>query len=112
MSKSTAQIRQAFLNFFADKGHQKVSSSSLVPSDDPTLLFTNAGIGYAWSFLTEELKLPKEKLLVTVYSEDDEAFDIWHNDIGIPKEKIIRIATSDNFWSMGDTGPCGPSKPF
>ncbi len=172
MSKSTAQIRQAFLNFFADKGHQKVSSSSLVPSDDPTLLFTNAGmnqfkdvflgteqrkytratssqrcvraggkhndlenvgytarhhtffemlgnfsfgdyfkhqaIGYAWSFLTEELKLPKEKLLVTVYSEDDEAFDIWHNDIGIPKEKIIRIATSDNFWSMGDTGPCGP----
>ncbi|ABG41523.1 alanyl-tRNA synthetase [Paraglaciecola sp. T6c] len=172
MSKSTAQIRQAFLNFFADKGHQKVSSSSLVPSDDPTLLFTNAGmnqfkdvflgteqrkytratssqrcvraggkhndlenvgytarhhtffemlgnfsfgdyfkhqaIGYAWSFLTEVLKLPKDKLLVTVYSEDDEAFDIWHNDIGIPKEKIIRIATSDNFWSMGDTGPCGP----
>ncbi|WP_158770716.1 alanine--tRNA ligase [Paraglaciecola sp. L1A13] len=172
MSKSTAQIRQTFLNFFADKGHQKVSSSSLVPSDDPTLLFTNAGmnqfkdvflgteqrkytravssqrcvraggkhndlenvgytarhhtffemlgnfsfgdyfkkeaIGYAWAFLTEELKLPKDKLLVTIYSEDDEAFDIWHNDIGISKEKIIRIATSDNFWSMGDTGPCGP----
>ncbi|MGY0585854.1 MAG: alanine--tRNA ligase [Paraglaciecola chathamensis] len=172
MSKSTAQIRQAFLNFFADKGHQKVSSSSLVPSDDPTLLFTNAGmnqfkdvflgteqrkytratssqrcvraggkhndlenvgytarhhtffemlgnfsfgdyfkqqaIAYAWTFLTQELKLPKEKLLVTIYSEDDEAFDIWHNEIGVPKEKIIRIATSDNFWSMGDTGPCGP----
>ncbi|MGY8898019.1 MAG: alanine--tRNA ligase [Paraglaciecola sp.] len=172
MSKSTAQIRQAFLNFFADKGHQKVSSSSLVPSDDPTLLFTNAGmnqfkdvflgteqrkytratssqrcvraggkhndlenvgytarhhtffemlgnfsfgdyfkqqaIAYAWKFLTQELKLPKEKLLVTIYSEDDEAFDIWHNEIGVPKEKIIRIATSDNFWSMGDTGPCGP----
>ncbi|WP_339768991.1 alanine--tRNA ligase [uncultured Paraglaciecola sp.] len=172
MSKSTAQIRQTFLNFFADKGHQKVSSSSLVPSDDPTLLFTNAGmnqfkdvflgteqrkytravssqrcvraggkhndlenvgytarhhtffemlgnfsfgdyfkkeaIGYAWAFLTEELKLPKDKLLVTIYSEDDEAFDIWHNDIGISKDKIIRIATSDNFWSMGDTGPCGP----
>lgn len=172
MSKSTAQIRQAFLDFFADKGHQKVSSSSLVPGDDPTLLFTNAGmnqfkdvflgteqrkytravssqrcvraggkhndlenvgytarhhtffemlgnfsfgdyfkhqaIGYAWSFLTEELKLPKDKLLVTVYSEDDEAFDIWHKDIGLPKDKIIRIATSDNFWSMGDTGPCGP----
>ena len=70
--------------------------------------FKHQAIGYAWSFLTEELKLPKEKLLVTVYSEDDEAFDIWHNDIGIPKEKIIRIATSDNFWSMGDTGPCGP----
>ena len=172
MSKSTAQIRQAFLNFFADKGHQKVSSSSLVPSDDPTLLFTNAGmnqfkdvflgteqrkytratssqrcvraggkhndlenvgytarhhtffemlgnfsfgdyfkqqaIAYAWTFLTQELKLPKERLLVTIYSEDDEAFDIWHNEIGVPKEKIIRIATSDNFWSMGDTGPCGP----
>ncbi|MDO6838229.1 alanine--tRNA ligase [Paraglaciecola chathamensis] len=172
MSKSTAQIRQAFLNFFADKGHQKISSSSLVPSDDPTLLFTNAGmnqfkdvflgteqrkytratssqrcvraggkhndlenvgytarhhtffemlgnfsfgdyfkqqaIAYAWTFLTQELKLPKEKLLVTIYSEDDEAFDIWHNEIGVPKEKIIRIATSDNFWSMGDTGPCGP----
>ncbi|MFQ3236573.1 MAG: alanyl-tRNA synthetase [Paraglaciecola sp.] len=172
MSKSTAQIRQTFLAFFADKGHQQVSSSSLVPSDDPTLLFTNAGmnqfkdvflgteqrnytravssqrcvraggkhndlenVGYtarhhtffemlgnysfgdyfktqaiefAWQFLTVELGLAKEKLLVTVYAQDDEAYDIWHQQIGIPKDKIIRISTSDNFWSMGDTGPCGP----
>jgi alanyl-tRNA synthetase len=172
MSKSTAEIRQAFLDYFAMKGHQKVSSSSLVPGDDPTLLFTNAGmnqfkdvflgseqrdytraassqkcvraggkhndlenVGYtarhhtffemlgnfsfgdyfkvdaikfAWDFLTKELGLPKEKLLVTVYFEDDEAYDIWANDIAIPQEKIIRISTSDNFWSMGDTGPCGP----
>lgn len=172
MSKSTAQIRQAFLAFFADKGHQQVFSSSLVPSDDPTLLFTNAGmnqfkdvflgteqrnytravssqkcvraggkhndlenvgytarhhtffemmgnfsfgdyfkkqaIQYAWQFLTVELGLPKEKLLVTIYSEDDEAYDIWHQQIGVPEDKIIRISTSDNFWSMGDTGPCGP----
>jgi alanyl-tRNA synthetase len=172
MTITTAEIRSAFLDFFSKHGHQKVDSSSLVPIDDPTLLFTNAGmnqfkdvflgsdkrsysravssqrcvraggkhndlenVGYtarhhtffemlgnfsfgdyfkteairfAWQFLTEELKLPKEKLLVTVYAEDDEAFDIWANDIGIPKEKIIRIGTSDNFWSMGDTGPCGP----
>ncbi|MFQ3197075.1 MAG: alanyl-tRNA synthetase [Paraglaciecola sp.] len=172
MSKSTAQIRQTFLAFFADKGHQQVSSSSLVPSDDPTLLFTNAGmnqfkdvflgteqrnytravssqkcvraggkhndlenVGYtarhhtffemlgnysfgdyfktqaiqfAWQFLTVELGLPKEKLLVTIYAEDDEAYDIWHQQIGVPADKIIRISTSDNFWSMGDTGPCGP----
>lgn len=172
MTLSTAQVRGAFIEFFAKHGHQSVSSSSLIPHDDPTLLFTNAGmnqfkdvflgaekrnysravssqrcvraggkhndldnVGYtarhhtffemlgnfsfgdyfkteaihfAWNFLTEELKLPKEKLLVTVYSEDDEAYSIWLNDIGIPAEKIIRIATSDNFWSMGDTGPCGP----
>ena len=172
MIKSTAEIRSAFLDYFASQGHQKVASSSLVPADDPTLLFTNAGmnqfkdvflgadkraytravssqrcvraggkhndlenVGYtarhhtffemlgnfsfgdyfkqdairfAWTFLTENLQLPKEKLLVTVYAEDDEAFDIWANDIGVPKDKIIRIATSDNFWSMGDTGPCGP----
>ncbi|MBT1064960.1 alanine--tRNA ligase [Bowmanella sp. Y26] len=172
MTISTAEIRSAFLDYFARHGHQKVSSSSLVPADDPTLLFTNAGmnqfkdvflgaekraytravssqrcvraggkhndlenVGYtarhhtffemlgnfsfgdyfkkeaialAWNFLTDELKLPKEKLLVTVYAEDDEAFDIWEKEIGIPKEKIIRIGTSDNFWSMGDTGPCGP----
>ncbi|WP_133469270.1 alanine--tRNA ligase [Paraglaciecola marina] len=172
MSKSTADIRRAFLDFFAARGHQKVSSSSLVPGNDPTLLFTNAGmnqfkdvflgsesrsynkavssqrcvraggkhndlenvgytarhhtffemlgnfsfgdyfkadaIQYAWTFLTEELGLPKEKLLVTVYHEDDEAFDLWANTIGVPEEKIIRISTSDNFWSMGDTGPCGP----
>ncbi|GAB3034598.1 alanine--tRNA ligase [Bowmanella dokdonensis] len=160
------------MDYFARHGHQKVSSSSLVPADDPTLLFTNAGmnqfkdvflgaekraysravssqrcvraggkhndlenvgytarhhtffemlgnfsfgdyfkkeaIAFAWDFLTKELKLPKEKLLVTVYAEDDEAFDIWEKDIGVPKDKIIRIGTSDNFWSMGDTGPCGP----
>jgi alanyl-tRNA synthetase len=172
MSMTTAEIRGAFLDYFAKNGHQTVSSSSLVPNNDPTLLFTNAGmnqfkdvflgaekrnyvravssqrcvraggkhndlenVGYtarhhtffemlgnfsfgdyfkidairfAWAFLTEELKLPKEKLLVTVYAEDDEAFDIWANEIGMPEDKIIRIGTSDNFWSMGDTGPCGP----
>ncbi|MGB3725124.1 MAG: alanine--tRNA ligase [Glaciecola sp.] len=172
MTRSTADIRRAFLDFFAAKQHQEVATSSLVPIDDPTLLFTNAGmnqfkdtflgteqrnysratssqrcvraggkhndlenVGYtarhhtffemlgnfsfgdyfkkeaiqfAWTFLTSELGLPKEKLLVTVYSEDDEAYNIWLNDIGVPADKIIRIATSDNFWSMGDTGPCGP----
>jgi alanyl-tRNA synthetase len=172
MTRSTAQVRRAFLDFFVNKQHQEVATSSLVPHDDPTLLFTNAGmnqfkdvflgtekrnytratssqrcvraggkhndlenVGYtarhhtffemlgnfsfgdyfkkdaitfAWTFLTEELGLSKEKLLVTVYHEDDEAFDIWENHIGVPKDRIIRIATSDNFWSMGDTGPCGP----
>ncbi len=172
MSKTTAQIRRAFFDFFTDKGHQLVSSCSLVPANDPTLLFTNAGmnqfkdvflgtekrsysravssqrcvraggkhndlenvgytarhhtffemlgnfsfgdyfkteaIEYAWAFLTEELKLPPEKLLVTIYHDDEEAFDIWSNKIGLPSDKIIRISTSDNFWSMGDTGPCGP----
>ncbi|WP_100642093.1 alanine--tRNA ligase [Alteromonas facilis] len=172
MTLSTAQIRGKFIDFFAKQGHQAVASSSLIPHDDPTLLFTNAGmnqfkdvflgtdkrsysravssqrcvraggkhndldnVGYtarhhtffemlgnfsfgdyfkkeaiqfAWTFLTDELQLPKEKLLVTVYSEDDEAYNIWLNDIGVPAEKIIRISTSDNFWSMGDTGPCGP----
>ncbi len=172
MSMSTAAIRSAFLDFFASKGHQKVTSSSLVPGNDPTLLFTNAGmnqfkdvflgsekrsyqratssqrcvraggkhndlenVGYtarhhtffemlgnfsfgdyfkseaiqfAWDFLTNELKLPKDKLLVTVYHEDNEAYDIWHKTIGLSADKIIRIDTSDNFWSMGDTGPCGP----
>ena len=172
MTLSTADLRNKFIEYFKSHGHQAVSSSSLVPADDPTLLFTNAGmnqfkdtflgtekrsytravssqrcvraggkhndlenVGYtarhhtffemlgnfsfgdyfkkeaiefAWNFLTVEIGLPKEKLLVTVYSEDDEAFDIWENHIGVPKEKIIRISTSDNFWSMGDTGPCGP----
>ncbi|OJF67407.1 alanine--tRNA ligase [Alteromonas sp. V450] len=172
MTLSTADLRNKFLDYFKSHGHQTVASSSLVPADDPTLLFTNAGmnqfkdcflgaekrsytravssqrcvraggkhndlenVGYtarhhtffemlgnfsfgdyfkkeaiefAWNFLTKEIGLPKEKLLVTVYSEDDEAFDIWENHIGVPKEKIIRISTSDNFWSMGDTGPCGP----
>ena len=172
MTLSTADLRKTFIDYFNRQGHQAVSSSSLVPADDPTLLFTNAGmnqfkdvflgkdkrsytravssqrcvraggkhndlenvgytarhhtffemlgnfsfgdyfkkdaIAFAWTFLTEELKLPKEKLLVTVYAEDEEAFRIWEEDIGVPKEKIIRISTSDNFWSMGDTGPCGP----
>ncbi|WP_137167724.1 alanine--tRNA ligase [Salinimonas lutimaris] len=172
MTLSTADIRQRFIDYFKGHGHQPVASSSLVPADDPTLLFTNAGmnqfkdlflgaetrsytravssqrcvraggkhndlenVGYtarhhtffemmgnfsfgdyfkteaiefAWNFLTKEVGLPKEKLLVTVYQEDDEAFDIWENHIGVPKDKIIRINTSDNFWSMGDTGPCGP----
>ncbi|WP_277978167.1 alanine--tRNA ligase [Pantoea endophytica] len=181
MSKSTAEIRQAFLDFFHSKGHQVVASSSLVPNNDPTLLFTNAGmvqfkdvflgqdkrdyarattsqrcvraggkhndlenvgytarhhtffemlgnfsfgdyfkkeaIAYAWELLTGEqwFKLPKERLWVTVYETDDEAFEIWANDIGVPRERIIRIGdnkgsayASDNFWQMGDTGPCGP----
>ncbi|HQS81406.1 MAG TPA: alanine--tRNA ligase [Thiobacillus sp.] len=176
--KSSA-IRQSFLEFFASKGHTIVPSSPLVPGNDPTLLFTNAGmvqfkdvftghdtrpytravssqrcvraggkhndlenvgytarhhtffemlgnfsfgdyfkqdaIKYAWEYLTTVLNLPTEKLWVTVYAEDDEAFDIWHNDIGVPKERIVRIGdnkgaryASDNFWAMGDTGPCGP----
>ncbi|SVZ78307.1 alanyl-tRNA synthetase [Klebsiella pneumoniae] len=181
MSKSTAEIRQAFLDFFHSKGHQVVASSSLVPHNDPTLLFTNAGmnqfkdvflgldkrnysrattaqrcvraggkhndlenvgytarhhtffemlgnfsfgdyfkqdaIKYAWELLTGEnwFALPKEKLWVTVYETDDEAFDIWSNEVGVPRERIIRIGdnkgapfASDNFWQMGDTGPCGP----
>ncbi|MBS1144755.1 MAG: alanine--tRNA ligase [Proteobacteria bacterium] len=175
----SAEIRQQFLDFFASKGHQIVSSSSLVPHEDPTLLFTNAGmnqfkdvflgfdkrpysrattsqkcvraggkhndlenvgytarhhtffemlgnfsfgdyfkrdaIKYAWELLTEVYKLPKEKLMVTVYAEDDEAYDIWNKEVGVPAEKIVRIGdnkgaryASDNFWMMGDTGPCGP----
>lgn len=181
MSKSTAEIRQAFLDFFHSKGHQVVASSSLIPHNDPTLLFTNAGmnqfkdvflgldkrnysrattaqrcvraggkhndlenvgytarhhtffemlgnfsfgdyfkqdaIKYAWELLTGEnwFALPKEKLWVTVYETDDEAFDIWANEVGVPRERIIRIGdnkgapfASDNFWQMGDTGPCGP----
>ncbi|HQR50674.1 MAG TPA: alanine--tRNA ligase [Methylophilaceae bacterium] len=176
---NSKQIRQAFLDFFASKGHTIVASSSLVPHGDPTLLFTNAGmnqfkdvflgfdkrpytraatsqkcvraggkhndlenvgytarhhtffemlgnfsfgdyfkkdaIHYAWELLTEVFKIPADKLTVTVYAEDDEAYDIWANDIGVPKERIIRIGdnkgtryASDNFWMMGDTGPCGP----
>lgn len=172
MVRSTADLRRTFFEYFQKQQHQLVSSSSLVPHDDPTLLFTNAGmnqfkdvflgaekrnytravssqrcvraggkhndlenVGYtarhhtffemlgnfsfgdyfkvdaikfAWQFLTGELGLDKDKLLVTVYFEDDEAFDIWENTIGVPAERIIRISTSDNFWSMGDTGPCGP----
>ncbi|MDK4697260.1 alanine--tRNA ligase [Kingella negevensis] len=177
----TSELRSKYLQFFESKGHKPVRSSSLVPHNDPTLLFTNAGmnqfkdvflgfekrdytrattaqkcvraggkhndlenvgytarhhtffemlgnfsfgdyfkqqaIHYAWEFLTspEWLNIPKEKLLVTVYAEDDEAYNIWHNEIGIPAERIVRIGdnkgakyASDNFWQMGDTGPCGP----
>ena len=177
----SAEIREAFLSFFEEKGHTRVASSSLIPANDPTLLFTNAGmnqfkdcflglekraytrattsqkcvraggkhndlenvgytarhhtffemlgnfsfgdyfkrdaIHYAWEFLTSEkwLKLPKEKLWVTVYATDDEAYDIWTKEVGVPTERMIRIGdnkgapyASDNFWAMGDTGPCGP----
>ena len=177
----TSELRQKFLKFFETKGHTVVHSSSLVPHDDPTLLFTNAGmnqfkdvflgfdkrpysrattaqkcvraggkhndlenVGYtarhhtffemmgnfsfgdyfkrdaihfAWEFLTspEWLSIPKDKLLATVYAEDDEAYNIWLNEIGMPSERIVRIGdnkgakyASDNFWQMGDTGPCGP----
>jgi alanyl-tRNA synthetase len=175
----SSEIRQQFLDFFASKGHQIVASSSLVPHEDPTLLFTNAGmnqfkdvflgfdkrpyarattsqkcvraggkhndlenvgytarhhtffemlgnfsfgdyfkhdaIKYAWELLTEVYKLPADRLWVTVYAEDDEAYDIWTREIGIPVERCIRIGdnkgaryASDNFWMMGDTGPCGP----
>ncbi|MCW2291588.1 alanyl-tRNA synthetase [Pseudomonas sp. BIGb0408] len=177
----SAEIREAFLSFFEEKGHTRVASSSLIPNNDPTLLFTNAGmnqfkdcflglekraytraatsqkcvraggkhndlenVGYtarhhtffemlgnfsfgdyfkrdaihfAWEFLTGEkwLNLPKEKLWVTVYATDDEAYDIWNKEVGVPAERMIRIGdnkgapyASDNFWTMGDTGPCGP----
>lgn len=177
----SAEIREAFLRFFEEKGHTRVPSSSLIPANDPTLLFTNAGmnqfkdcflglekraytrattsqkcvraggkhndlenvgytarhhtffemlgnfsfgdyfkrdaISYAWEFLTSEqwLNLPKEKLWVTVYASDDEAYDIWTKEVGVPAERMVRIGdnkgapyASDNFWAMGDTGPCGP----
>lgn len=179
ITMKVSQIRQAYLDYFAQNGHQIVPSSPVVPGDDPTLLFTNAGmnqfkdvflgfdkrpysrattaqkciraggkhndldnVGYtarhhtffemlgnfsfgdyfkrdaiqfAWGLLTEVFKLPEEKLLVTVYAEDDEAYEIWNKHIGVPAERIIRIGdnkgaryASDNFWMMGDTGPCGP----
>nr|WP_318025930.1 alanine--tRNA ligase [Geoalkalibacter subterraneus] len=165
-------IRARFLKFFEDRGHTVVPSSSLVPHNDPTLLFTNAGmnqfkdcflgrekrpyvraassqkcvraggkhndlenvgrtarhhtffemlgnfsfgdyfkkeaIAFAWEFLTKDLNLDKDKLYVTVYTEDDEAADIWHQQEGVPRERIFRFGEKDNFWSMGDTGPCGP----
>ncbi|MCK9202123.1 MAG: alanine--tRNA ligase [Gallionella sp.] len=175
----SSEIRQKFLDYFASKGHTVVASSSLVPHEDPTLLFTNAGmnqfkdvflgfdkrpytraassqkcvraggkhndlenvgytarhhtffemlgnfsfgdyfkrdaIKYAWELLTEVFKLPKEKLYVTVYAEDDEAYDIWTKEMGLTPDRVIRIGdnkgaryASDNFWMMGDTGPCGP----
>ncbi|TMH12931.1 MAG: alanine--tRNA ligase [Betaproteobacteria bacterium] len=174
-----SEIRSQFLKFFESKGHTVVPSSPVVPGDDPTLLFTNAGMNqfkdvflgfdkrpytraataqkciraggkhndlenvgytarhhtffemlgnfsfgdyfkkdaivYAWELLVEVYKLPKEKLWVTVYAEDDEAYDIWHTTVGVPAERIVRIGdnkgaryASDNFWMMGDTGPCGP----
>lgn len=176
---TTNEIRKTFLEFFEQKGHKIVDSAPLIPANDPTLLFTNAGmvpfkdcflgidkrsytratssqtcvraggkhndlenvgytarhhtffemlgnfsfgdyfkkeaIGYCWELLTEVFKLPKEKLWVTVYAEDDEAYDIWAKDIGFPEDRISRIGdnkgeryASDNFWAMGDTGPCGP----
>ncbi|GAA4897639.1 alanine--tRNA ligase [Ferrimonas pelagia] len=179
MHMTTAELREAFLEYFRSEGHERVASSSLVPHNDPTLLFTNAGmnqfkdcflgaeqrsytraataqrcvraggkhndlenvgftarhhtffemlgnfsfgdyfkqdaIKYAWTFLTEVLQLPKEKLCVTIYETDDEAFEIWTKEMGVPEENLIRIGdnkgapyASDNFWTMGDTGPCGP----
>ncbi|MGH8383811.1 alanine--tRNA ligase [Pseudomonas sp.] len=175
----SAEIREAFLRFFEEQGHTRVASSSLIPGNDPTLLFTNAGmnqfkdcflgqekraytratssqkcvraggknsdlenvgytarhhtffemlgnfsfgdyfkkdaITYAWTFLTKVLNLSEEKLWVTVYASDDEAYDIWTQEIGVPAERMVRIGdnkgapyASDNFWTMGDTGPCGP----
>ncbi|MGN1356416.1 MAG: alanine--tRNA ligase [Succinivibrionaceae bacterium] len=180
MTMTTSEIRTAFLEYFKSQGHQIVASSSLIPQNDPTLLFTNAGmnqfkdvflgkekrpytrattaqkcvraggkhndldnVGYtarhhtffemlgnfsfgdyfkkevipfAWNFLTQVIKLPQDRLTVTVYQEDDEAYNIWHDVVGLPAERIIRIGdnkgaryASDNFWQMGDTGPCGPS---
>jgi len=172
MTISSAELRQSFLDYFRERGHEVVPSSPLVPANDPTLLFTNAGmvqfkdvflgreergytraassqrcvraggkhndlenvgytarhhtffemlgnfsfgdyfkreaIGFAWEFLTQVVKLPSERLWVTVYEEDDEAADIWLKEIGVDPERFSRIGAHDNFWSMGDTGPCGP----
>ncbi len=167
-----SEIRRKFLKYFEKNGHAIVKSSSLIPYNDPTLLFANAGmnqfkdvflgfekrdykratssqkcvraggkhndlenvgktarhhtffemlgnfsfgdyfkegaINFAWEFLTEEIKLEKDKLWVTVYLDDDEAHELWHKKIGVPEERIVRLGEKDNFWSMGDTGPCGP----
>jgi len=172
MAMTGSAIRESFLKFFEGKGHTRVASSSLIPKDDPTLLFTNAGmvqfkncflgvedpgyrraataqkcvraggkhndlenvgvtarhhtffemlgnfsfgdyfkeetIAWAWEYLTEVMKLPKEKLWVTIYRDDDEAFHIWRDKIGLPAERIVRLGEETNFWMMGDTGPCGP----
>src|SRR5919199_5808602 len=166
------EIRATFLDFFAAHGHEKVASSPLVPRNDPSLMFVNAGmvpfknvftgletrpysrasssqkcvraggkhndldnVGYtarhhtffemlgnfsfgdyfkplaielAWNLVTKEFGLPAERLLATVYAEDDEAYDLWRKIASLPEDRVIRIATSDNFWAMGDTGPCGP----
>ncbi len=171
-TNSTTAIRQAFLDFFRERGHEVVPSSPLVPANDPTLLFTNAGmvqfkdvflgnekrsyvraassqrcvraggkhndlenvgytarhhtffemlgnfsfgdyfkreaIAYAWEFLTDVIALPPERLWITVFEDDDEAADIWLKDIGVDPARFSRIGAKDNFWSMGDTGPCGP----
>src|SRR5580698_10293169 len=172
MSRTSAEVRRAFLEFFERQGHQVVPSASLVPQNDPTLMFVNAGmvqfkdvfvgkdvrpykraassqkvirisgkhndlenvgvtarhhtffemlgnfsfgdyfkeeaIAYAWELVHKVFALPAERLIATVYSEDDEAFRLWKKISGLAESKIIRIPTSDNFWSMGDTGPCGP----
>src|SRR5579871_6266809 len=166
------QIRSTFLKFFAGSGHRMVRSSSLVPTNDPTLLFTNAGmnqfknvflgleqrdytravtvqkcvraggkhndlenvgftarhhtffemlgnfsfgdyfkkdaIHFGWELLTKDMGIPKDKLYVTVFQDDDEAADIWHKQEGVPRERIFRFGEADNFWRMGDVGPCGP----
>ncbi|MBU2261273.1 MAG: alanine--tRNA ligase, partial [Proteobacteria bacterium] len=167
-----SEIRESFLRFFEEKGHMRVASSSLVPKDDPTLLFTNSGmvqfkncflgledrgyrraatsqkcvraggkhndlenvgvtarhhtffemlgnfsfgdyfkaeaIAWAWEYLTGVMGLPKEKLWITIYKDDDEAFRIWHEEMGVPAERIVRMGEKSNFWMMGETGPCGP----
>ena len=172
MSNSTEEIRRSFLDYFSSVQHEELPSSPLIPQDDPTLLFTNAGmvqfkniftgkekslyqrattsqkclraggkhndlenvgytarhhtffemlgnfsfgdyfkesaIDYAWNLVTKIYELKKEQLLITVYEQDEEAFNLWKKISGLPEEKIIKINTSDNFWSMGDTGPCGP----
>jgi alanyl-tRNA synthetase len=172
MVKTGDSIRESFLKFFEVKGHTRVASSSLIPKDDPTLLFTNAGmvqfknaflgldnrgytravscqkcaraggkhndlenvgvtarhhtffemlgnfsfgdyfkeetIAWAWEYLIDVVKLPKEKLWVTIYTDDDEAYDIWHKKMKVPKDRIVRMGGKSNFWMMGETGPCGP----
>ena len=172
MVKTGSEIRESFLKFFESKGHTRVASSSLIPKDDPTLLFTNAGmvqfknaflglenrgytraascqkcvraggkhndlenvgvtarhhtffemlgnfsfgdyfkeeaIAWAWEYLTEVLKLPKEKLWITIFQDDDETYNIWHKKMKVPSEHIIRMGEKSNFWMMGETGPCGP----
>ena len=172
MAKTGNEIRESYLKFFEEKGHTRVTSSSLIPKDDPTLLFTNAGmvqfknaflglenrgytravtcqkcaraggkhndlenvgvtsrhhtffemlgnfsfgdyfkeeaIAWAWEFLIDVVKLPKEKLWVTIYTDDDEAYNIWHKKMKVPKDRIVRMGEKSNFWMMGETGPCGP----
>ena len=172
MSMKASEIRQKFTEYFEKNGHTSVSSSSLIPAEDPTLLFTNAGmnqfkdcflgketrsykrattiqkcvraggkhndldqvgyterhltffemmgnfsfgdyfkkeaIAFAWEFLTKEMGLPKEKLWASVFKDDQESYDIWHDQVGIPAQRIVKLGEADNFWAMGDTGPCGP----